>query len=58
MFRLHIATVLQIHADDVASGGKFHNCFDGFTPVTPKDRAGQQGCRTDAHRTAREAGDR
>ena len=62
-FKLQITSLLHIHSDDVASGGKFHNCVDGFTPVTDKDGAGQprarlQGCRTDVHRTAREAGDR
>lgn len=63
VFSLQITSVLLINADNVASGGKFHNCFDGFTPVAHKDGAGQpparlQGCRTDVHLTAREAADR
>lgn len=50
MFRLQITSVLHIHAGDVASGGKFHNCFDGFTPVAHEDGAGQPRAR--AARTA------
>lgn len=54
MFRLQITSLLHIHADDVASGGKFHKYFDGFTPVTHKD-GGRSAARTTAglsHRCA------
>lgn len=56
VFRLHITSVIHIHADDAASGGKFHNCVDGFPPVAHRDGAGQQLTTAGlSHRCARES---